>query len=278
MHVNNAIQKLTEAVIKPLQNEILKLSEQNRILINEIKVLQNVTSQDTRKLFYQQKDGAQSSKYDTLLDKDKTLQANKTQSKKDSIIKKPDGNDRATLESDNKQNKKDSLYKKDNMSDTQISIKEIQNNNDFVGQSTGAIKKQIINNDQNKNVCNNEDNPTDGFTLVKRKTNKNTRSQNTIKGVANTSDLVAATRFIHLHVYWLNKDTTVEKLKSYLNNKNFKQVICEKLNSRRPEEYASFKVSVPTTDLDAIRKPEIWPVGACVNRFFLNLPRTDRKI
>ncbi|CAH1109638.1 unnamed protein product [Psylliodes chrysocephalus] len=71
----------------------------------------------------------------------------------------------------------------------------------------------------------------------------------------------------YLHSTNWDPQTSTEELTNYL------QVIIpslrlEKLNSRYPQEYASFKLSVPNSELNKIMKPEIWPSGVLINEFF----------
>ncbi|KAK9754986.1 hypothetical protein QE152_g786 [Popillia japonica] len=74
----------------------------------------------------------------------------------------------------------------------------------------------------------------------------------------------------------LDKDTSVNDIQGYLKSKNFKDIICEKLASKHPDEYASFKISVPITILEEIKSPNLWPVGTCIDRFLLNLGQKKR--
>jgi len=64
---------------------------------------------------------------------------------------------------------------------------------------------------------------------------------------------------------------------THLNKNGMDSVVCEQLNSKNPSEYASFKLSFPIEMLNTIKKPELWPKGVKINRFFLK-PRTRQKI
>ena len=71
----------------------------------------------------------------------------------------------------------------------------------------------------------------------------------------------------HFHVTNWHPDTLEIDLDQYL--KAFSsQIRVEKLNSRRPQDYASFKISVPISEAQKLMLPEIWPVGIRVNQFF----------
>ena len=96
---------------------------------------------------------------------------------------------------------------------------------------------------------------------------KKSRSINTIVGKSKEySTVKTIPKFIHLHVYRLSPDTTEDNLRTLLLNK-FPEVMCEKMLSKHPKVYSSFKVSVYETHHDLIMNPEVWPTGACVNRF-----------
>lgn len=70
-----------------------------------------------------------------------------------------------------------------------------------------------------------------------------------------------------LHVYKLHPETAVEELREFL-LPIFPEVQVEKLNSKYPNYYSSFKVAVSESKLQAALTPTLWPRGVCVNRFF----------
>ncbi|XP_018562604.1 uncharacterized protein LOC108904499 [Anoplophora glabripennis] len=69
-----------------------------------------------------------------------------------------------------------------------------------------------------------------------------------------------------LHVYRLNKVTTVDSLKEHV-KQHFPEVTVESLASKHPHLYASFKVTVLEEHFSKAMDPELWPHGACVSRF-----------
>lgn len=95
--------------------------------------------------------------------------------------------------------------------------------------------------------------------------NKNSSS---IKGVASYS---------HLHVYRLDPTLKPEQIVSYLESQDVIGSKCEQLNSKFPEIYSSFKVSVPEKYLNEVMKPEKWPENVRVNRFFERLVRLPKE-
>lgn len=100
----------------------------------------------------------------------------------------------------------------------------------------------------------------------KRRINKNEKTvtgtlkqENTFKGV---------TRFFDYHVYNCEPQLTVEELRNYIKNDILiPEVTCEKMNSKHPERYSSFKVSVPVNYIDNFKNPNVWPEHVCVNKF-----------
>lgn len=75
------------------------------------------------------------------------------------------------------------------------------------------------------------------------------------------------TKMNHFHVTNCDPDTTHEDLLVYL--KTIVPVIqVETLKSRNPTQYSSFKISVPSEDVSMILKPELWPSGVIINKFF----------
>lgn len=69
------------------------------------------------------------------------------------------------------------------------------------------------------------------------------------------------------HVTNLEPNVDDKELLKYLQN-IAPHVRLEKLNSRYPQSYASFKVSVPADESDCILKSDIWPSYVVLNHFF----------
>lgn len=79
----------------------------------------------------------------------------------------------------------------------------------------------------------------------------------------------------HFHTTNWDPNTSDEVLSAYL-SEIVPGIKVEKLNSRNPDVYASFKVSVPVDKAHFIMKPEIWPTGVAVNQFFRRNPNIIR--
>lgn len=134
--------------------------------------------------------------------------------------------------------------------------------------------------------CENND-TDDGFIPVRRRQRQ--RRVNIQRGTAalevsadngkkdNKPVIKGAIQFNHLHVYGLDPSTNEEDLIAFLKQNSFIDVKCEKLKSRRPEEYSSFKVSVRSDDFDRLNAPELWPVGVKFNRFLFRILNVSKK-
>lgn len=70
-----------------------------------------------------------------------------------------------------------------------------------------------------------------------------------------------------LHVTRLHPGTKSVELEGLLRNE-FPEVKCEQLNSKHPEAYSSFKVTINHSNFKAAWSQEIWPEGARVSKFF----------
>lgn len=134
-------------------------------------------------------------------------------------------------------------------------------------ENTGTKKKKVT--ADGKIVSDFSKTTIDDFTLVVNRKRNKTRSDTVIKGSATNSILKGVEKQAHLHVYRLDKSTNVEDIVTHLKSNQFNKISCEKLQSKHPEEYTSFKISVPISDLDKIKNPDIWPTGTCINRYFL---------
>ncbi|CAG9815509.1 unnamed protein product [Phaedon cochleariae] len=117
------------------------------------------------------------------------------------------------------------------------------------------------------NLTNNEKSPSnlnldqDGWRETKRK-----RRRNVIIGKNSTEIVKGVPKYINLHVYRLKPGTTTDEL-THLLKSNFPEVACESLNSKFPELYSSFKVTIMESHFRKAMDPSLWPFGACISRF-----------
>lgn len=99
------------------------------------------------------------------------------------------------------------------------------------------------------------------------------RRKKPIYGTATNTQIKASIKYIDFHVYRLEPQTTEEEVKNYLQSNEITTVKCAKMISKYPEEYASFKVSVPENLADKIQHPDTWPRHTCINRFLDRLAK-----
>lgn len=81
----------------------------------------------------------------------------------------------------------------------------------------------------------------------------------------------------HFHSTYWDPETDEGALSDYL-RRFVPEVQIEKLNSRNPSRYASFKVSVPNMEAHKITRPEIWPSGVLLNQFFRANTSADNRV
>lgn len=148
--------------------------------------------------------------------------------------------------------------------------------------STGAVS-HAIHLAQTSRVCHDVINLNqDGPIISERNTIIRTqnRSRNILIGdakcIQDKSSLKSA-KFValkHFHTTNWDPETSDEALLSHL-RVLVSKVEVEKLNSRNPSLYASFKVSVPAEEAEKITKPEVWPVGVRVSKFFRSTKQSN---
>lgn len=93
------------------------------------------------------------------------------------------------------------------------------------------------------------------------------RKNNIIFGRGNNNSFIGVTRYIDFHVFRCPLDMTSVELENYLKTKKILNTKCEKMISKFPEIYTSFKISVPANFIKQFTDPEIWPEYVGVNRF-----------
>ena len=102
---------------------------------------------------------------------------------------------------------------------------------------------------------------------------------NILHGTSKESECFSFAVDVSLAVYGLAKDTTVEKLKAYLESKDLNVVECKLLTNFVNEARAlTFKVTVKAKDLEKAKQAEIWPyrVGVRMYKHFSTKPKPDQ--
>lgn len=105
----------------------------------------------------------------------------------------------------------------------------------------------------------------------------NTKNRTIVGSAAvNINDAIqAAPIFRYFHVFRLDPSTTKENMLKFL-KPLFPEVICEQLDSRHPNEYASFKIGVFEKNAKGFTDPTIWNEGIKIKPFFYK-KKTDQQ-
>ncbi|KAL3269397.1 hypothetical protein HHI36_008467 [Cryptolaemus montrouzieri] len=112
-------------------------------------------------------------------------------------------------------------------------------------ESSNKLTQPLENSDKNDAYI------EDAFIIPRRK-----RKTNTIKGTnEGSSEIKGVKRYAHFHVFGIHTDISTEQLTETLKKKSLSNLKCEKVTSKRPEEYSSFKISVIYEEQEIIKNP-----------------------
>lgn len=100
-----------------------------------------------------------------------------------------------------------------------------------------------------------------------KKTNRKRRKTLVVGSYSGSSSVEGVDSYKALHVSNLRPDTTAEELQTFL-RQNFSVVKCEKLSSRFPDAYSSFKVLIPSSEYKKALDGSNWPNKVNVHHFF----------
>lgn len=123
--------------------------------------------------------------------------------------------------------------------------------------------------------------------ITKSKENEN-KIKSTIKqgnyirpiiGSSNSTALHSAPRkrLSHIHISRLSPSTSVEDINKFLGD-IATDLTCEKLKSKQPDIYSSFKISFPSEYETKLMDPQLWPEGIMINKFFLRRRTMNQNI
>ena len=244
--IGKQLNKMADKIISSFKAEIVKLRNDNKNLMEELN-------------FVKQQLGIQKSSQNELpksleVTTDTTTQ--KISGISDKSIPVPESNNTNSIRYEQAQNyslgeptkftklKYSALAARQKLS-TSENVQTHTENNESMNQSQ---KKGVLKVGQNNN-------------------NKKNGSIKVIRGTATNATIQGTIQYAHLHVCGLHPNTTIDSIIEYMKSKSFDNVKCEKLQAKRPDEYASFKVSLPLESLDDARQPELWPTGVRLNRF-----------
>nr|CAH7724119.1 unnamed protein product [Callosobruchus chinensis] len=113
----------------------------------------------------------------------------------------------------------------------------------------------------------------DGWTEVKQRNRKPKQIIGT-QIQSNGSLPMGIPKMAILHVSRLAPSTTSGAMKQYL-APNFPEAIVEDHQSRNPDKYISFKISIYEKNFKMAMNPEMWPQDCYVQRFFFRRKTTE---
>ena len=108
----------------------------------------------------------------------------------------------------------------------------------------------------------------------KQVTRRKSPRQCVIGNVEKSLNIKAIPKKAFLYVSRLHPSTKQNDVELFL-KQVIPEAVCEQLESKFPQYYASFKVMVNLNNFNKAMDPNIWPIGAFVSRFFH--PRTAKK-
>ena len=129
-------------------------------------------------------------------------------------------------------------------------------------------RKEAENSRETRDQENTQQNTTENWSVFENKKNKKRKPPVIGKSVEpSLTGIKSVPKASSLFVFRLDPVTTCEDLIKYL-EKDFPEVTCEKLRSKYPSCYSSFKVTIYQHNTSTALKPLTWPNGILVTRFF----------
>ncbi|KAK5643021.1 hypothetical protein RI129_009188 [Pyrocoelia pectoralis] len=238
--VQEALEEFKNEVVKPLKSELMAIRTQNVALIKELEIL----NANKNKMLADEK-GATS--YAKAVKKD---------------IKERSKSPLVKL--DKMQNKSE-IPEKVNKSD------KIQLNNfDEIIHLNSDLSNNSHKQDPNPSALKNNVNAAGWQQQKSRRNRANTLTTGTGNG---ESSLKGVIKKIHFHVSRLHPNTNANDVKTHLANHSISDAAVEQVDSKHPQLYTSFKVSVLPEFKENILTPTNWPLGICINRFLWRIQK-----
>lgn len=128
-------------------------------------------------------------------------------------------------------------------------------------------------NDKSHNKQKMKINRNDDFKLVTRKK----RRKPEILGKNTTSNLKGVAKMASVYVSRIDASSSLDSVSAHLKENGFTNFDVKLGYSKYPELYQSYVVTVPATKIDEIKRPDLWPEGACVSNFLYHLVRSRER-
>lgn len=130
----------------------------------------------------------------------------------------------------------------------------------------GEHKHIITHDDVNMAEESKNTSKTNEWKIINRK-NKGNSKKWSITGSGSNNDIMATQRQIQLFVSRISPSTSIGDFTAMVKTE-INEAVCEKLTSKYPEKYSSFRVSINATSFEKAKDPNMWPDGSVVSKFF----------
>lgn len=146
----------------------------------------------------------------------------------------------------------------------------VRNHHVVKNTATALIAGEICNTDTGNAPKN------DWVEVRSRRRARENKTTGIVGSIIQSCGIQAAPRKAFLYVSRLKPETTCDELAAYLKSR-FPEVTCERAQSKFPDHYSSFKVTINFINLESAMKPDIWPMGTYVGRFFRQRAQVSEK-
>lgn len=156
-----------------------------------------------------------------------------------------------------------------------VSSLEVSTNKDETNMEFGSSNESMSTTDRNLYIKQTSENVADKNPQLKtnkasvRPVKQKGKYDNkwSIMGKATDSSIKAIPKTISLFVSRINTQTTSSEFTNMV-KQNFTEAVCTELNSKHPECYRSYKVSINEENLERAKSCDLWPKDAYVSMFF----------
>ncbi|CAH0560636.1 unnamed protein product [Brassicogethes aeneus] len=149
-----------------------------------------------------------------------------------------------------------------------------------VVETTKPHQEMARQNNQNNNKENggsNESKQSDYKTVLYKKPQKRYPK---VVGNNVLGNLKGVARRQSIYISRLDTETTEEEIKTHFKENGITSCEIKMGNSKHPEIYKSYIITVPETIIEKVKKPELWPEGASISNFLYkrqNQTRIEKK-
>lgn len=243
------LSSINDHIVEPLINKINKLSEENNVLIAKVNNFTAIMNSLKNCKCYR---AGETKNVNKNSPKKNTLnQKTKSPKKFTNTEKHADVQSEVVEPELNKQTKKT------------IADKNLENGKYSKSLSDSSSNKQ---NESKTIIGGSLEEDNNGFKVVTKK--KRPMNSHLVMGTAKDSSLKGALQYNHFHIRGLDPQTSEFDVKDFLSKNRFLHAKCEKIQSKYPDSYSSFKVSILAENSDNFKNPELRPTGVKINTYY----------